>query len=276
MALDTAQPDQKLERRGPAVQAAFDAEGNPTRAAEGFARSNGVTVDQLERLETPKGTWLVYRAVQAGQQAKDLLPDIVSNSLNALPIPKRMRWGASRSEFVRPVHWLVMLHSSNVIEANILGLNSGNTTRGHRFHANHEITISNPSDYQQLLLNDGKVVADFSARRETIKSKVNDVARSLGGQAVIDEDLLDEVTALNEWPVPLSGQFDQAFLEVPSEALISSMKEHQKYFHVVDSDGKLMPHFITVSNIESRDPVQVVQGNEKVIRPRLADAKFFL
>ena len=273
--LETAQPDQNLERRGPAVQAGFDAKGNATKAAEGFARSNGVTVEQLEQLETPKGAWLVFRAVQQGSKTVELLPEIVSKSLAGLPIPKRMRWGASRSEFVRPVHWLVMLMGSEVIDCEILGLKSGNKTRGHRFHANHELTISASADYQQLLLEEGKVVAKFAARRETIRTKVNEVAAANGGTAVIDEDLLDEVAALNEWPVPLSGQFDKAFLEVPAEALISSMKEHQKYFHMVDAEGKLMPYFITVSNIESSDPKQVVEGNEKVIRPRLADARFF-
>ncbi|MCW7555372.1 glycine--tRNA ligase subunit beta [Endozoicomonas gorgoniicola] len=273
--LETAQPDQKLERRGPAVKAAFDAEGNPTRAAEGFARSNGVTVEQLEQQETPKGAWLVFRAIQPGLQTKELLPEIVSRSLAALPIPKRMRWGASRAEFVRPVHWLVMLMDSEVVDCEILGLKSGNTTRGHRFHANKALTINAAADYQKLLLEEGKVVADFAARRRTIKTKVNEVAAAAGGTAVIDEDLLDEVTALNEWPVPLSGQFDKAFLEVPAEALISSMKAHQKYFHMVDAEGQLMPYFITVSNIESLDPTHVVEGNEKVIRPRLADARFF-
>ena len=186
-----------------------------------------------------------------------------------------MRWGASRTEFVRPVHWLVMLMDSEVVDCEILGLKSGNTTKGHRFHANHELTINTAADYQNLLLEEGKVVAEFGARRETIKTRVNEVAAAAGGTAVIDEDLLDEVAALNEWPVPLSGQFDKEFLEVPAEALISSMKEHQKYFHMVDAEGKLMPYFITVSNIESKDPTQVVEGNEKVIRPRLADAKFF-
>lgn len=273
--LETSQPDQNLERRGPAVKAAFDADGNATKAAEGFARSNGVTVGQLEHLETPKGAWLVFRAVQQGSRTVELLPEIVSKSLAGLPVPKRMRWGASRAEFVRPVHWLVMLMGSEVVNCEILGLKSGNKTRGHRFHANHELTINAPADYQKLLLEEGKVVAGFAARRETIKSRVNEVATANGGAAVIDEDLLDEVTALNEWPVSLSGQFDHEFLEVPAEALVSSMKEHQKYFHMVDAEGKLMPYFVTVSNIESIDPTLVVEGNEKVIRPRLADAKFF-
>jgi glycyl-tRNA synthetase beta chain len=273
--LDTAQPDQNLERRGPAVKAAFDAEGKPTRAAEGFARSNGVTVDQLETLETDKGAWLVYRAVQQGSTTTDLLPDLVSKSLSELPIPKRMRWGASKIEFVRPVHWLVMLMGNQVIDCEILGLKAGNQTRGHRFHANTQLTLSAPSDYQKILEEQGKVIACFADRRQMIHSQVIEIAANLGGEAVIDKSLLDEVTALNEWPVALSGRFDDEFLKVPAEALISSMKGHQKYFHVVSKEGNLIPHFITVSNIESSAPEHVVSGNERVIRPRLADAKFF-
>ncbi|MGI9279764.1 MAG: glycine--tRNA ligase subunit beta [Endozoicomonas sp.] len=273
--LETAQPDQQLERRGPAVKAAYDAEGKATKAAEGFARSNGVSVDQLETLETDKGAWLVYRAVQQGSETSQLLPEMISQSLNELPIPKRMRWGASRTEFVRPVHWLVMLMGEEVVDCEILGLKSGNQTRGHRFHANQSLTVNQPADYQSLLKEQGKVMALFEERRSLIKKQVTEVATGLGGEAVIDEDLLDEVTALNEWPVALSGRFDDEFLEVPAEALISSMKEHQKYFHVVSKEGKLLPHFITISNIESLQSEQVVSGNERVIRPRLADAKFF-
>ena len=273
--LETAQPDQNMERRGPAVQAAFDAEGNPSKAAQGFARSNGVDVADLETLETPKGSWLVFRSVKKGEQTSALLPEIISQSLAALPIPKRMRWGANRTEFVRPVHWLLMLQGEEVVNAEILGLKAGNTTRGHRFHANTGLTVNKPADYQTVLVEQGKVQPEFDARRILIKGQVEKIAANLNGFAEIDEDLLDEVTALNEWPVALSGRFDDVFLEVPSEALISSMKEHQKYFHVVDTEGKLLPHFITVSNIESLEPRQVIEGNEKVIRPRLADAKFF-
>ncbi len=273
--LEVAQPDQKLERRGPAVQAAFDATGNPTKAAEGFARSNGVSVEQLETLDTPKGAWLVYRSVKQGVKTTSLLPEIISQSLANLPIPKRMRWGALREEFVRPVHWLVMLFGDEVVDCEILGLKAGSESRGHRFHANQPLVIGQPVDYQKVLEEEGRVQPDFMARRETIKQQVETTASQLGGQAVIDEDLLDEVTALVEWPVALAGRFDDEFLSVPAESLISSMKEHQKYFHVVDEKGALKPFFITVSNIESRDPQQVISGNEKVIRPRLADAKFF-
>ncbi|WP_419534087.1 glycine--tRNA ligase subunit beta [Endozoicomonas sp.] len=273
--LDTAQPDQKLERKGPAVKAAYDAEGNPSKAALGFARSNGVNFEDLEQEETPKGAWLVYRSVKQGETTNALLPEIITQSLNSLPIPKRMRWGASRTEFVRPVHWLLMLQGNRIIDCEILGLKAGNTSRGHRFHANQEIAINNPADYAQVLREQGKVIANFDTRREIIREQVEQVATTINGHSVIDPDLLDEVTALNEWPVALSGRFDDEFLSVPSEALISSMKGHQKYFHVENSEGKLLPHFITVANIESSEPRHVVEGNEKVIRPRLADAKFF-
>lgn len=273
--LATAQPDQLLERKGPAVTAAYDSAGNPSKAAMGFARSNGVNFEDLEQEETPRGAWLVYRSVKQGEATRDLLPDIITQSLNNLPIPKRMRWGARRTEFVRPVHWLLMLQGNNVIECEILGLKAGNTTRGHRFHANREIIINSPADYEWVLREQGKVIANFATRRDIIREQVNSVAASINGHAVIDPELLDEVTALNEWPVALAGRFDDEFLAVPSEALISSMKGHQKYFHVENSEGKLIPHFITVANIESSEPHQVVAGNEKVIRPRLADAKFF-
>lgn len=277
--LDTAQPDQQLERKGPAIKAAYDGEGNPSKAALGFARANGVNFADLEQEETPKGAWLVYRSVKPGEATRDLLPEIISQSLNNLPIPKRMRWGASRTEFVRPVHWLLMLQGDhpdkNIIDCEILGLKAGNTTRGHRFHANREITITAPADYAQVLREQGKVIANFATRRDLIREQVEQVASTIHGHAVIDPDLLDEVTALNEWPVALCGRFDDEFLAVPSEALISSMKGHQKYFHVENSEGKLLPHFITVANIDSAGPRHVVAGNEKVIRPRLADAKFF-
>ncbi|WP_211830742.1 glycine--tRNA ligase subunit beta [Kistimonas asteriae] len=273
--LETAQPDRDVERKGPAVQAAYDTEGNPTKAAEGFARSCGVTVSDLVTEETDKGAWLVFRSTEKGSATTELLPAMVKASLDELPIPKRMRWGASRVEFVRPVHWLVMLLGTEVVDCEILGLTAGRETRGHRFHHNDVITIENPADYQRLLARNGYVIADFEGRRSTIRQQVEAEARKLSCEAVIDDDLLDEVTALNEWPVALAGRFDDEFLEVPQEALISSMKEHQKYFHVVDGEGNLKPYFITIANIESRDPAQVIAGNEKVIRPRLADAKFF-
>jgi len=226
-------------------------------------------------METPKGSYYVYRGVEKGQSTASLLPGIVTESLNKLPIPKRMRWGASRTEFVRPVKWLVMLLGDEVVDAEILGLKAGRKTRGHRFHYNHDIELIAPSDYARVLKETGKVIADFAERRELIREQVIRDGERIGGTAQIDEDLLDEVTALNEWPVALTGRFEERFLDVPAEALILSMKENQKYFHALDANGKLMPYFITLANIESKDPQQVIEGNEKVIRPRLADAAFF-
>ena len=269
------QQDKQIEKHGPAVAAAFDKDGNPTKAAQGFARGAGISVDELARVQTDKGERLAFISEQKGEATKNLLGDIVAGSLAQLPIPKRMRWGARKEEFVRPVHWLLMLFGNDVVNAEVLGLNSGNTTRGHRFHCNRELTVSSANDYVQQLREPGFVVADFAERREMIREQVQAEANNVNGEAVIDEDLLDEVTALVEWPVALTGRFEKRFLEVPAEALISSMKEHQKYFHVVDEDGNLMPFFITVSNIESKDAKQVIEGNERVIRPRLSDAAFF-
>jgi glycyl-tRNA synthetase beta chain len=266
--LADSQPDKSVEKRGPAVKAAFDDAGNPTRALTGFATSLGVTPDQLDTLETDKGAWVVYRTVEQGKPTVELMPELVEQSLAGLPIPKRMRWGGHRTEFVRPVHWVVMLFGNKVIEAPIMGLTPGNKTRGHRFHCPKSLIVPTPGDYEVVLKQEGYVIADFAERREQIRAGVTELAeKEAGGKAVIDEDLLDEVTALNEWPVPLMGRF--------AEALISSMKEHQKYFHVVAADGEMLPLFITVANIESKDPSQVVSGNEKVIRPRLSDAAFF-
>lgn len=274
--LEDAQPDKPVEKRGPAVTAAFDDDGNPTRALTGFASSLGVTPEQLDTLETDKGAWLVYRTVEQGKPTVELLPKLVEQTLAHLPVPKRMRWGAHRIEFVRPVHWLVFLYGNNIIDAPIMGLKPGNTTRGHRFHCPRSLIVPTPNDYEIVLRQEGYVIADFAERRELIRQGVSAIAeKEVGGTAVIDEDLLDEVTALNEWPVPLLGHFEERFLEVPPEALISSMKEHQKYFHVVDRDERMLPVFVTVANLESKDPAQVVAGNEKVIRPRLADAAFF-
>ncbi|MFL1485683.1 glycine--tRNA ligase subunit beta [Marinobacter sp. LN3S78] len=274
--LEDAQPDKPVEKRGPAVKAAFDDSGNPTKALNGFASSLGVTPEQLDTLETDKGAWVVYRTVEQGKPTVELLPQLVEQALAGLPIPKRMRWGAHRTEFVRPVHWLVFMYGNTVIDAPIMGLKPGNTTRGHRFHCPRSLIVPTPNDYEIVLKQEGYVIADFAERREVIRRGVEDIAeKKASGRAVIDEDLLDEVTALNEWPVPLLGGFEERFLEVPAEALISSMKEHQKYFHVVDPGGQMLPVFITVANLESKDPAQVIAGNEKVIRPRLADAAFF-
>ncbi|RDE18800.1 glycine--tRNA ligase subunit beta [Motiliproteus coralliicola] len=266
--LDAAQADRQIEKRGPSVKA-------PEQAVAGFARSCGVAVDQLETLDTDKGQYYLFRSEQAGQPATALLPEIVSQSLSKLPIPKRMRWGSSRIEFVRPVHWCLMLLGDEVVDAEILGHKAGRQTHGHRFHYNQPIDVMAPSEYAGLLQDTGHVMPDFDERRAMIAKQVELTAANLGAKAVIDPALLDEVTALVEWPVALAGRFEERFLDVPAEALISSMKEHQKYFHVVDNEGQIQPYFITLSNIISKDPQQVIAGNEKVIRPRLADAAFF-
>jgi glycyl-tRNA synthetase beta chain len=269
------QQDRVVERRGPAIAAAFDDEGNPTKALQGFARSCGATVDDLEKLETDKGTWLAYKQEQKGAETASLLVDILQQSLNDLPIPKRMRWGTLPGEFVRPIHWLVLLFGDDVIPADILGVSSGRDSRGHRFHHPAKIRIDSAQSYAPQLQTEGHVVVDMAARRAAIHGQVLELATQLGGQAVLNEDLLDEVTGLVEWPVALSGSFDKRFLELPAEALISSMEEHQKYFAVRDQAGELLPYFITICNIESRDPAQVIAGNERVILPRLSDAAFF-
>ncbi len=274
-ALASAQADREQVRRGPALTAAFDGDGNPTPGAQGFARSCGVGMEQLEKLETDKGAWLVYRALERGRATADLIPDIVTQALGQLPIPKRMRWGAGTAEFVRPVHWIVLLFGDAVIDAEILGVKSGRETRGHRFHHPQPIYISEPAAYAPLLETEGQVIADFAIRREAIHGQAIEAGVAAGGRALIDAELLDEVTALVEWPVAVRGDFETRFLDVPSEALISTMQDNQKYFPVVDAQGKLLPHFITISNIVSRDPAQVKAGNERVVRPRLTDAAFF-
>ncbi|WP_413615549.1 glycine--tRNA ligase subunit beta [Halomonas cupida] len=272
-ALADKQPDREVEKRGPALAAAFR-DGQPTKAAEGFARSCGVTVDQLIHLETDKGTWLGYREQQQGEASVELLPAIIARSVAALPVPKNMRWGASRIEFSRPVHWLVVLYGDQVVPAEVLGLESGRETRGHRFHAPEAISLAHADDYLAALEN-AWVIADRDKRRERIREQVLAEAELMEAEAVIDEELLVEVSGLVEWPVALTGSFDERFLEVPAECLISSMKANQKYFHLLDGNGKLKPAFITISNIDSHEPEQVIAGNEKVIRPRLADASFF-
>ncbi len=274
-ALAEAQPDRSTERRGPALSAAFDDNGHATRAAEGFARSCGVAVNELERLETAQGGWLIYRADQTGRRTEELLPDIVRQALDKLPIPKRMRWSTLAAEFVRPVHWLVLLFGKDVIETEILGVHAGRNTYGHRFHHPAPLSLTVPADYAPLLATEGYAIAAFAERRDAIRAQVTAAAAKAGGSAVIDDALLDEVTGMVEWPVALLGKFEPRFLDVPAEALISAMKSHQKYFHVIDGQDKLLPYFITVSNIESREPQVVRAGNERVIRPRLADAAFF-
>lgn len=274
-ALDTQQQDKRIERLGPAVAAAFKADGSPTPAALGFAKSCGVDIADLAQQERDGVVKLAYSSTAPGQATVALLPAIVDKALAQLPIPKRMRWGSSRVEFVRPVHWLVLLFGTEVIDAEILGVNAGSTTIGHRFHHNKPILISRPADYESLLEDKGSVIPDFDKRKALTRKLVLAEAESVGATVVIDDDLLDEVTSLVEFPVALMGKFEEHFLEVPAEALILAMKSHQKCFYLTDTNGTLLPRFITVSNIRSTDPAQVIEGNERVIRPRLADARFF-
>ncbi|MEW7987231.1 MAG: glycine--tRNA ligase subunit beta [Candidatus Thiodiazotropha sp.] len=269
------QPDREIDRRGPAIKAAFDEAGNPTKAAEGFARSCKTTVDQLQRLETDKGEWLSYRIHETGKPALDLLPEIATQALNKLPIPKRMRWGDSEAQFVRPVHWLTFIHGEQVVPCEILDAKADRLTYGHRFHHPEAITIYNPEDYSSVLQDLGYVIPGFEERREKIHSLVEKSATEVDATADFDPELLDEVTALNEWPVAISASFEERFLEVPQEALVATMKGNQKYFPLFNSDGELMNQFVTIANIESPKPKIIREGNERVIRPRLADAMFF-
>lgn len=268
-------PLEKVKAWGPPAKIAFDKDGNPSKAAEAFAKKNGVTVADLTTENDGKADKLVALLEAGGEKTVSILGNIVKQALTNLPIPKRMRWGSSREEFVRPVQWITLLQDSTILDETILGIKSGNQTRGHRFHCPDNFTITNPLTYEQQLLEQGHIVASFEQRQALIKSQVEACAQKINGVAVIDEELLNEVTGLVEWPVALAGKFDEDFLSVPAEALISSMKEHQKYFHVVDKNQSLLPIFITVSNIESKDPAQVIDGNERVIRPRLSDAAFF-
>ncbi len=272
--LQANQEDKVVEKRGPAVNVAFDADGQPTKAAEGWARSNGITVAQAERIVTDKGEWLLHKATEKGQHISVLLPAMVNYAVSKLPIPKPMRWGAERVQFIRPVHTLTMMFGQEVIAGETLGVRSNNLIQGHRFHSTGLVALANANDYQQVLA-DAYVIADFDERKANIVAGIEKAAKTLDAIALVDDGLLNEVTALVEWPVILVGSFDEAFLNVPAEPLIYSMKDHQKYFPVQDKSGKLLNKFIFVSNIESKDPQQVIFGNEKVIRPRLADAEFF-
>lgn len=273
--LATQQPSKEIEKRGPAVSAAFDAEGKPTKAAEGWARGCGITVDQAERIATDKGEWLVHRAKIEGQPTKNLLNDIVANALAKLPIPKPMRWADKTVQFIRPVHTVTMLLGDELIEGEILGVASARTIRGHRFLGEKEFEIQHADQYPQLLREKGSVVADFNERKAEILAKSQAKATALGGVADIEESLLEEVTSLVEYPNVLAAKFEERFLAVPSEALVYTMKGDQKYFPIYDKDGKLLPHFIFVSNINPEDPTAIIEGNEKVVRPRLTDAEFF-
>ena len=273
--LATQQPSKEIEKRGPAVSAAFDAEGKPTKAAEGWARGCGITVDQAERIATDKGEWLVHRAKIEGQPTKNLLNGIVANALAKLPIPKPMRWADKTVQFIRPVHTVTMLLGDELIEGEILGVASARTIRGHRFLGEKEFEIQHADQYPQLLREKGSVVADFNERKAEILAKSQAKATALGGVADIEESLLEEVTSLVEYPNVLAAKFEERFLAVPAEALVYTMKGDQKYFPIYDKEGKLLPHFIFVSNINPEDPTAIIEGNEKVVRPRLTDAEFF-
>lgn len=269
------QGDRTISKKGPPVSIAFDADGNVTPAASAFAKKCGVAVADLGRTSSAKGEWLSCDIVEHGKSSAELMPPLIEKALAALPIPRRMRWGAGDAEFVRPVHWIVLLHGSDILDASIMGIAAGNQSRGHRFHCDEPVKIKTPGDYLASLENSGHVIADFERRRELILAGVNAEAERVGGEVVDAESLLDEVAALVEWPVPVTGAFDEKYLELPREVVISTLTSHQRYFAVADKNGNLLPHFITVANLESKDPDQVRDGNERVIRPRLADAAFF-
>ncbi len=273
--LTSTQADKVVEKRGPAVKAAFTEDGSPSRAALGFAKSCGTEFDSLERMKTDKGEWLVFKQTVKGKTSVELVPEIINQSIHELPIAKKMRWGSHLTEFVRPVHWAVLLYGDTVIETEILGLKTDNQTQGHRFHAPDKITIKTPSSYIESLRTQGKVIVDINERKALIKQAANDAAQKVGGIAYIEEDLLEEIAALNEQPVPIMGNFDQRFLALPKEVLITTMQSNQKYFPVIDKAGDLLAHFITFSNIKSTHPESIQKGNERVILPRLADAEFF-
>lgn len=273
--LQHKQEDRKTAQKGPPVSVAFDKDGNITAAGNAFASKCGISVDKLGRSKTDKGEWISCELIEAGKTSAELLAELVEKALAALPIPRRMRWGAGESEFVRPVHWVVLLHGSKVIKSSVMGIAAGNKSRGHRFHSSKPITIKTPAEYVQALEERGHVIADFDKRRELVRKGVESNASKAGGSVVDGEALYDEVTALVEWPVPITGAFDEEYLRLPREAIISTLTGQQRYFPVADKNGELLPRFIAVANLESKDPDQVRDGNERVIRPRLADAAFF-
>ncbi len=273
--LNDTQPDSQIVKRGPAVSAAFDANGSPTKAAEGWARGCGIDISQAERIQTDKGEWLSYTHNQKGQPVVNLLCDMVKNALNKLPIPKPMRWAARQVEFIRPSHTVTMLYGDELVPGIILDIQSNRIIRGHRFMGEQQFTIDNADQYPEILEQRGKVVADYDKRKSIIKQQAEEAAAKLNGKADLTESLLEEVSSLVEWPVVLTAKFEERFLEVPAESLVYTMKGDQKYFPVYDKQGKLLPNFIFVANIESKDPQIVISGNEKVVRPRLADAEFF-
>ncbi|MBE3657608.1 glycine--tRNA ligase subunit beta [Vibrio navarrensis] len=273
--LAEGQADKVVEKRGPAIAVAFDADGQPTKAAQGWARGNGITVEQADRLKTDQGEWLLYKQEVKGQEAKTVVVELAAKALANLPIAKPMRWGDKETQFIRPVKTLTILFGDELIEGEILGVSSARTIRGHRFMGEAEFTIDSASQYPAILEERGKVIADYDARKATIIADAQKAAQQVGGVADLEDDLVEEVTSLVEWPVVLTAKFEEKFLKVPSEALVYTMKGDQKYFPVYDAEKKLLPNFIFVSNIESKEPRHVIEGNEKVVRPRLADAEFF-
>jgi len=273
--LDAVQTDKEVLKRGPAIKAAYNDAGEPTAATLGFAKSCGAEVAELETTKTDKGSWLTFLAQEKGKPTAELVPEIAATALSRLPIPKRMRWGSGSIEFVRPVHWVVAMFGTETIDCSILGIQAGNQTYGHRFHHPDAIQLKSAESYLQQLEKTGKVIADFNRRKTMIKEAVNKVAKEIKGQAVINESLLDEVTALVEWPVVFSGVFDDKYLGLPNEVLIATMQDQQKYFPVVDKEDNLLPCFIAVANIESKSPDIIRLGNQRVISPRLSDAEFF-
>lgn len=274
-ALGECQPDKVIEKRGPAVNAAFDADGNPTKAALGWARGCGIEISQAERLVTDKGEWLLHNAKVEGQTVQQLLPTMVEAALKKLPIPKPMRWGSKRTQFIRPVHTVTLLYGQELIPGKVLDVDSARTVRGHRFMGEPTLTLNHADDYLNELEKTGKVLADYQRRKAIIEAAVTAEAAALGGRADLEDSLLEEVTSLVEWPEVLVASFENDFLNVPAEALVYTMKGDQKYFPVYGNDGKLLNKFIFVANIISKDPQQIIAGNEKVVRPRLADAEFF-
>lgn len=274
-ALAQSQPDQAIEKRGPPVRVAFDDSGAPTRAAEAFAQGCGVRVSALQQLDTDKGAWLIHRATLAGQASENLLPDIARAALAQLPIPKRMRWGDHDAEFVRPVHWVVMLHGDSVVHAELFGIVTDRKTYGHRFMAPDALLIDHPANYEAVLEQRGLVLADFARRRQLLLEDCQALARQVGGELVADAALIDEITALVEWPVPLVAAFESRYLSLPAEVLVATLQGHQRYLPLRGADGRLLSSFIVVANIKSSEPDQVRAGNERVVRPRLADAEFF-
>ena len=269
------QEDKIVEKRGPAISSAFDAEGNPTKAAQGWARGNGISVDQAERLATDKGEWLIYRANVKGVETKNLIAEMAQRALDKLPIPKPMRWGNNKTQFIRPVHTVTILLGDELVDGELLGIKSARTIRGHRFMGEASFELDHADNYVNALLERGKVMVDYDARKDIVKADAEKAAAQIGGIAQIEQSLLEEVSSLVEWPVVLTASFEEKFLDVPAEALVYTMKGDQKYFPIFDNNGKLLPNFIFVTNIESKDPSQIISGNEKVVRPRLADAEFF-